>query len=279
MVMCVMGIKLGCHKWTFPAATCLEAARLIRALDLDYMDLGNAIDLDPSYIAQYPLEEAERFRRIAAKTGIHFVDCFPQWRPDDFSNNSPDPNLLSSIRRTWAGFFRFAAAIGLRGITLSPGCYWPGEPATASFERGADELRWAVAEARGHELHLRIEPHIQSVTWTPELAVEMCHRVPGLSLTIDHSHFTFHGIPYEQIAATHPYGTHWHARQARPGEAQCRFHDGAIPFERIVDDLRTQGYDGIICFEYVHSSWMAQDRVDCVTETIQLRDQLQSLLA
>jgi sugar phosphate isomerase/epimerase len=149
----------------------------------------------------------------------------------------------------------------------------------ASFERAAGELRWAVEEAKRHGLQLRIEPHIQSVTWTPELAVEMCRRVPGLSLTVDHSHFVFHGIPYEQIAVMHPYGTHWHARQARPGEVQSRFQDGIIPFDRILSDLTDRGYDGVLCLEYVHGEWMAQDRVDCVTETIRLRDQLLSLLA
>ncbi len=273
-----MAIELGCHKWTFLAATCREAARLVRALELDCMDLGNAPDLDPAYVADHPLEEAERFNKIKADTGLRFVDCFPQWGDPNFSNNNPDPEARAAFRRIWQGFFRFASAIGLTGVTLSPGRYWPNEATKVSFERAAEELRWAVSEAQPHGLKLRIEPHIESVTWTPQLAVEMCRQVPGLSLTVDHSHFIFHGIPYEDIALMHPHGTHWHARQARLGEAQSRFRDGMIQFDRIVKDLRARQYSGVICLEYVHGAWMRQDRVDCVTETILLRDQLRGFL-
>jgi len=274
-----MPIQLACHKWTFPAASCAEAARLVRALGFDLMDLGNSPDLDPAYVAEHPDEEADRFNRIKAETGVRFVDCFPQWGSIGFSNNSADPEVRAAFRRIWSGFFRFAAGIGLTGVSLSPGRYWPGESVDASFQRGAEELRWAVAEAAKHALQLRIEPHISSVTWTPDLAVRMCEAVPGLSLTVDHSHFVFHDIPYEEIARMHPHGTHWHARQARPGEAQSRFDDGTIPFDRIVADLQARGYAGVVTLEYVHGAWMKQDNVDCVTETIRLRDQLAALLA
>ena len=274
-----MKIELGCHKWTFPAATCLESARLVRALDFDYLDLGNGPDFDPRYIAEHPFEEAERFNGIKSETGVRFVDCFPQ--PGDilFGNNHPSGEVREFYRRTWKGFFPFAAAIGLSGVTLSPGRLWPGESTEAGFLRAAEELRWIAVEAARHELLLRIEPHVESVTWTPQLAVRMCNEVPGLSLTVDHSHFIFHGILYEDIAQMHPHGTHWHARQARPGETQTRFEDGEIRFDRIVADLNAQGYSGVISLEYVHAPWMFQDRLDCVTETIRLRDQLRGFLS
>jgi len=94
-----------------------------------------------------------------------------------------------------------------------------------------------VAEGAGRGLRVRIEPHIESVTWRPELVVRMVEAVPGLTLTLGHSHFIFHALPYEQIATMHPYGTHWHARQARPGSAQSPGHEGQIDFARIVADL------------------------------------------
>lgn len=273
-----MAIRLACHKWTFPAASCAESARLTRALGFELMDLGNAPDLDPEYVARHPEEEAARFNRIKAESGVRFVDCFPQWGSIGFSNNSPDPKVRAAFRNIWRGFFRFAALIGLDGVSLSPGRYWPGESTEESFARGAEELRWVVAEASLNGLVPRIEPHISSVTWTPELTLRMCEQVPGLSLTVDHSHFVFHDIPYEEIARLHPHGTHWHARQAQPGEAQSRFAEGTIPFDRIVADLKARGYDGVMTLEYVHGAWMKQDNVDCLTETIKLRDQLLELI-
>ncbi len=275
-----MSIRLGCHKWSFGACTVAEAAAITRALGLEHLDLGNGGDLDPLYIAEHVDEEAARFNRIRDSTGITFVDCFPQVSEGGlpFTNNHPDRDVRARYRRVWQGFFPFAAAIGLDGVSLSPGRYWPGEPAQASFDRAAEELRWAVEEGSRHGLRVRIEPHIESVTWRPELVVAMVQAVPGLSLTLDHSHFIFHALPYEQIAVMHPYGTHWHARQARPGEAQCRGRDGEIDFARIVRDLRAARYDGVICLEYVNGAWMRQDNVDCLSETILLRDELRRYL-
>ncbi|GAC1402515.1 MAG: hypothetical protein NVSMB65_19610 [Chloroflexota bacterium] len=276
-----MAMRLGCHKWTFGNCTVAEAAAITRALGLDYLDLGNGGDLEPLYIAAHPAEEAARFNRIRQETGITFVDCFPQVSEGGvaFTNNHPDAAVRARYREVWRGFFAFAAAIGLEGITLSPGRYWPGEPAQAGFERGAEELRWAVAEGAGRGLRVRIEPHIESVTWRPELVVRMVEAVPGLTLTLDHSHFIFHALPYEQIATMHPYGTHWHARQARPGSAQSPGHEGQIDFARIVADLRARHYDGVICLEYVHGTWMSQTNVDCLSETVALRDELRGYLA
>ena len=270
-------IHLGCHMWTFPQNTVSEAARIVRALGLDYMDLGNARDLDPNYVAANIGDEAARLRRVRAKTGITFVDAFPQLSPG-FSTNHPDPAIRAAQRQTLTGFLEFAEQIGLSGVTFSPGRYWPGQSPGADFERGAEELRWLVAEGLQRGLQIRIEPHIASVTWIPELTLQMLAAVPGLSLTLDYSHFIFHAIPHDQIALLDRHATHWHARQARPGEAQCSHAEGVIDFAQIVSGLRACDYTGVICLEYVHGAWMQQDRVDCLSETVLLRDQLWGLL-
>lgn len=267
-----MGIRLGVHKWTFPAASCREAAQLARALGFRCLDLGNAPDLDPLVIAQDPERAAARFQALQAETGIQFVDCFPQWPADPFATTHPDPAVRAEIRQMVAGMLRFAQALGLAGLTLSPGRRWPGEPFRAVFQRAVDELRWAVEAGQARGVAVRIEPHIESVAWTPELTLELLAQVPGLGLTLDHSHFVFHGLVYEDIAVLHPYAQHWHARQARPGAAQARFAEGTIPFDRIFQDLQARGYGGVVCLEYVHGAWMGQDNVDCLTETIRLRD-------
>ena len=106
----------------------------------------------------------------------------------------------------------------------------------------------------------------------------MLDEVPGLSLTVDHSHFVFHGMTYEQIAVMHPHGTHWHARQAALGQLQASFDDGEIDFARIVGDLKAADYSGIIALEVVHVGWLSLDRQDVLSETVRLRDQLRGLL-
>lgn len=270
-------IKLGCHIWSFNNCTTLEAAKMIKALGISYMDLGNSPDIDPANILEHIDEEAQRLNKIREETGITFVDAFPQLKPG-FTLNHPDKKQRLRNQQIFSGFMQLAARIDLEGITLSPGKYWPREDPDRSFKRGSEQLKWAVEEGSKHDLKIRIEPHIESITWRPELAVRMVEAVPGLSLTIDHSHFIFHGLPYEQIARLHAYGSHWHARQAKPGQAQCRYDQGQIDFSRIIKDLSHIGYCGYISLEYVYGDWMGMGNIDCITETVKLRDELQDLL-
>lgn len=272
-----MSIKLGCHYWTFAECTVREAAGIIRALGLEYMDLGNTRDFDPLYIAAHPAEEAARLNGIRAETGITFVDAFPHVMPA-FSLNHPDPAARAAHRATMAACLDFAGRIGLAGLTVSPGRYWPESTPAADFERGAEELRWLVAQGQERGLLVRIEPHIESVTWTPALTLDMLRAVPGLSLTLDYSHFVFHGLPLEQIAVLDEHATHWHARQAALSQPNCAVAEGVIDFAAIVGRLKARGYTGGLCLEYVHGDWAGMNRVDCVTETVRLRDVLRALL-
>jgi sugar phosphate isomerase/epimerase len=273
-----MTITLGCHIWTFPQCTVAEAAGIIRALGLAHMDLGNARDFDPVYIADHVQEEAARLRQVKASAGLTFVDAFPQIGPS-FSLNHPEFELRATSRRVLTAFLDFAVAVGLAGVTFTPGRYWAGHAPADDFERGAEELRYFVAEGQRRGLLIRIEPHIESVTWTPPLTLQMLAAVPGLSLTLDYSHFVFHAIPHEHIAVLDPHATHWHARQAGPGQGQAATRQGTIDFAAIIQGLKARGYAGSVCLEYVYGDWLGMDRTDCVSETVLLRDQLRQLLA
>lgn len=273
-----MTITLGGHIWTFARCTVAEAAGIIRALGLDHMDLGNVADFDPAYIADHLADEAARLNRIKAQHGLTFVDAFPHVGLP-YSLNNPDPEARAAHRRTLTAFMDFAVAIGLAGVTVSPGRYWPGQTPAADFERGAEELRYLVAAGQRRGLFTRIEPHIESVTWTPDLTLAMLAAVPGLSLTLDYSHFVMHALPADQIARLDPHATHWHARQAAPGQAQARAAHGTIDFAGIIGGLKARDYQGTVTLEYVHGDWMGMDRLDCLTETVVLRDQLRTLLA
>lgn len=270
-----MTIHLGCHKWTFSKATTRQAAHIIRALGFERMDLGNAPDVIAAEAALRVDETADYLKGIAAETGLRFIDVFPQLPQPP---NHPDPEVRALSRKGLAGWFDIAERVGLEGVTLTPGRYWPGHTAEEDFERAAEEMRWAVAEGERRGLKTRIEPHVSSVTWTPFLAVRMVEQAPGLSLTLDHSHFIFHDTPYEHIALMHPYGSHWHARQARPGDICCPTDEGRIDFRRIVTELKASGYQGTICLEFTPGRWMTSGYVDCVSETLALTARLREYL-
>jgi sugar phosphate isomerase/epimerase len=270
-----MTIALGCHKWSFSQATTLQAAQIIRALGFERMDIGNAPDIVPAEAGAHVTETVAHLKQIQAQTGVRFVDVFPQLPQPP---NHPDAAVRAFSRERLAGWFAIAAEVGLEGVTLTPGRYWPGHEAEEDFQRAAEEMRWAVAEGQRRGVIARIEPHVSSVTWTPFLAVRMVEEAPGLTLTLDHSHFIFHDTPYEHIALMHPYGSHWHARQARPGAICVPTAQGQIDFPRIVRDLIARGYAGTICLEFTPGTWMTPNPVDCVSETLALTAQLREVL-
>ena len=68
-----MTIALGCHKWSFPEATTPQAARIVRALGFDRMDLGRAADVDFLHLE----ETVAYLNGIKAETGVRFIDVFP----------------------------------------------------------------------------------------------------------------------------------------------------------------------------------------------------------
>ncbi len=272
-----MPITLGTHLFSFPLCTTEEAARITRVLGMDVMDLGNGRDLDPEAVAENVGAAADRVNAIAERTGVRFHDGFPQ-PTDKHITNTPDEQEYRHQREVTAGWIAFGAQIGLNGITLSPGMNWPGLSLDQAYARTRDQLRPLVDIAGEHGLALRIEPHVESCIWSPDLALRMLDDVPGLSLTIDHSHFAFHGFTYEETAVMHPHGTHWHARQAALGKLQTGFDDGAIDFRRIVGDLVAGGYEGVVALEVVHTPWLDLDQQDIISETVRLRDHLRELL-
>ena len=273
-----MGIELGGHLFSTPHCTVEESARIWHALGVRVMDIGNGRDLDPDYVAQNVDAEAERIRAIGEAVGMRFHDAFPQ-ATDKHITNTPDPAEYEHQREVDAAWIEFAAKAGMDGVTLSPGIYWPGLTVEEAYARSREQLRALVDVAARHDVNLRIEPHVDSVTWSPELALRMLDEVPGLSFTLDHSHFVFHGMPYEQIAVMHPHGTHWHVRQASLSKLQARMDEGTIDFARIVADLKRDGYDGVMALEVVTTPWLDLNQMDVLTETILLRDQMRGLLA
>jgi sugar phosphate isomerase/epimerase len=118
------------------------------------------------------------------------------------------------------------------------------------------------------------EPHVQSITESPEDALKVVEQVPHLKLTLDYSHFLYLGYTDDQIEPLLPHTGHFHVRQARQGVLQCGASEGEINFERALSRLCELGYDGWVAFEYVWEQWLDNDRVDVLSETLVLKQQL-----
>ena len=83
----------------------------------------------------------------------------------------------------------------------------------------------------------------------------MVRGVPGLTLTLDYTHFTRIGLPDAEIEPLVQYASHFHVRGARKGPAAGfvqRQHDRLRPGAQA---MRASGYNGYLGIEYVWIDW------------------------
>jgi sugar phosphate isomerase/epimerase len=127
----------------------------------------------------------------------------------------------------------------------------PSSPSGTDLEAEVERLTALarVAEAEGTVLSLATR--IGTLTEMPEVAVELCRRVPGLGLTLDPSHFLAgpnQGRNYDQVF---PYVRHVHLRDTgrSPAQFQVRIGQGEVEYGRIITQLARHHYNRILTVE------------------------------
>jgi sugar phosphate isomerase/epimerase len=98
---------------------------------------------------------------------------------------------------------------------------------------------------------LTIETRTGTLAETPDVAVELCERVPGLGLTLDPSHFIagpHQGASFDQV---YPFVHHVHLRDTgrKPEQFQVRIGQGEVEYGRIIAQLARYGYDRLLTVE------------------------------
>jgi sugar phosphate isomerase/epimerase len=136
-----------------------------------------------------------------------------------------------------------------------------------------------VEQARATNLTVGMEPHVGSITDTPERALHLASLVPGLGLTLDCAHFTRVGIPDSRIRPLASRATHFHARCACKGRLQSSLKQNTIDFRRALRALNRHHFRGWIALEYVWIDWEHCNEVDVISESIQLKQLLKSAAA
>jgi sugar phosphate isomerase/epimerase len=268
---------LAAHSWSFPhldlAAACRHAASLgYEALDLGSGDFGVPAGIDvPTVVADEQF--AERACRAARDAGIVYTDYFAAL---PYAVNDPEPGRAADNAGVFRALVPRLVAAGIPGVTFSPGFY-AGRSWDEAFASAATALRQLVAICGG--LRVRIEAHVDSVADTPRRTLELLGLVPGLTLTLDYSHFVVAGFAENEIEPLTPFASHMHVRQARPGELSAKVARGTIDVRRLLNRLLAGGYVGAIAIEYVSHPWHGQDRLDVTAENAAMLAQMRAILA
>jgi sugar phosphate isomerase/epimerase len=279
-------MKLACADFTFPLLAHDRVLDLIAMLDLDGVDIGlfeGRSHLWPSREFQNKSTErnARRLGRKLAQRGLQAADVYLQTNPDfvPYAINHPQAARRRRARDWFLETLDYAAGCGAGHVSTLPGTYFAEEPKAASWNRACEELAWRVGQAAAHGIVFGIEGHIGSIVPNPRQLARLLGRVPGLTLTLDYTHFTSRGIRDAAIEPLIPYATHFHARGACKGRLQTSFQVNTIDYARIVAAMRSTGYRGYLGIEYVWTEWERCNEVDNLSETIRFRDYFRSLKA
>lgn len=275
--------ELTCTSFSFPLLSFERSLQVIRLLEIPRYDVGAHLGgphIQPDEVEVDAQGVADRIRRAADAAELTASDFFPTFGHGfrDRPVNAPDAGTRARNQTRFRAIVECASAVGSRGITLLPGVIWEELGPGGSFDLSTRTLRELVPIAADAGLRLSVEPHLESIAESPELAARLVEEVPGLRLTLDYSHFVAGGHAPEDVHPLVHHAGHFHARQAAPGRLQASQRDGTLDFGDIVPRLIAAGFDGDLCVEYTWQDWRDCFLQDVVSESVLLRDQLRGLL-
>lgn len=283
-------MRLSCADYSFPLLPYDVNLALIKGLEFDAVDVavfsGNPNNSAEDVIAD-PTGVGRRIKAMTDDAGLVVADVFPivitDFRPvfdvQSAAPNNPSAEVRHQARDDFRRFIEFTLVLESPGLTILPGCPFEDSDPDRDWGLATEELAWRVEVAEEAGLGLGFEPHIGSITETPETTAQFVAEVPGLKVCLDFAHFVYQGISQERIETLLPISRHHQVRQAAEGVMQAISYEGTIDIKRLVRQLVLQGYEGFIAAEYVWMQKWACDRVDNLCETIYVRNEIREALA
>ena len=266
-------IPLACADFSFLTLSHELALDVIAAVGAD----GADISLMRGY-AHLPVEEVWRSPaawgkrvqkqlrdRNLATADVNFL---PGGDFEKLSVNHPEASERERGRELFRRSLEFTAAAGGAHMTMLPGVPWPNEPVSDSLLRAAEELNGRMADASASGVTVSVEAHVGSVAPSPVAARELLQRVPGLTLTLDLTHFVSAGFNVADCLPLLERSSHFHARGGAPGVLQAGREENVIDYLRVLQAMREHGYTGYFEAEFEWNEWGGCNRVDVLSETI-----------
>ena len=271
--------KLACADFTFPLLPHDGVLQLIAMLEIEGVDVGlfeERSHLWPSREFTNVEQSARRLKGKLDAAGLQLADVFLQLAVDftPYAVNQPDAARRKHARDSFIKTLDYAAAAGAGHVTTLPGATFDTESRDDSLRRAADELAWRVEQARGRGIIFAVEAHVGSIVPDPRSAEALVKQVPGLTLTLDYTHFARQGMPDSDVEPLIKYASHFHARGACTGRLQTTFKNNTIDYRRILHTMDQTGYKGWLGIEYVWTEWERCNECDNLSETILFRDLL-----
>ena len=277
-------MKLACGDHAFPLLDHDLVLDLIAGLGFQGFDLllaGNRSHVRPEHIRDDLKGAAEAIRAKLDARGLELSDvfCIPWTEFDVYAPNHPEATEREVSRRLFLDILEFTQFAGGPGITMVPGIDFENLGHQASLELAASELQWRAERCKEAGLRFSVECHMGSVASTPNDTLRLLELAPDLRLTLDYTHYIAQGFSQTEVDPLVPYAAHVQIRGGAPGRVQVGMRDNTIDYEAVLDRLSDAGYDSYLSVEYVWIDWERCNETDSVSETILMRDRLNSKIS
>jgi len=268
-------LQFACADFTFPLLAHDKVLTLIAMLDCKGVDIGlfsGRSHLTAESEFKQISHRAKSLKKQLEDRGLVATDVYLQLDTDLslYAINHPENNRRQYARDRFLKLIDYASELGADHITTLPGMYFESEE--GSVKRCQEELNWRLEKVKGYPLSFGVEMHVGSPFINPSDAKALLNAVPGLTLTLDYTHFIRNGYAQEEVDPLLAYASHFHARGARKDRLQVSMSDSSIDYPNIIEKLRKLDYNGWIGLEYIWIEWERCNEVDTLSETIRLKD-------
>ncbi len=152
----------------------------------------------------------------------------------------------------------------------------PSSPLGTPFNEEIDRLRNFVRLANQETIRLSIKTKTGTLTEDPRTAVELCHSVKGLGLTLDPSYYLCGPHNARGIDTLTPHVYHVQLRDSSPTQLQVQIGLGEVDYTRLIAQLRKENYDRVLSVELLPELYDAD--INRLLEMRKLRMLLETLL-
>jgi sugar phosphate isomerase/epimerase len=215
--------------------------------------------------ARYSLDQA--LHLIAelgfGKADIALHECGPHLRPSavaaDVHHAAQEirigPGLAPAAFSVWIEandqteyLSQFKAVCRLACLSTVPVISIPAASSGTGLDAEAERLKRLTHIAEQEGVLLTVPTESGRLTEDPDIAVELCERVPGLGLTFDPSHYITGQHESKDIDQVYPYVRHVRLRDTGrgPNQFQVRVGQGEIEYGRIISQLARYQYDRLL---------------------------------
>lgn len=227
---------VACSSLCFARAPLPEVLRKVREMAFQKVDLAvheSGPHLRPSEVTADLPRVVQKLRGANLAFSAFHVE---------FGSELDETQLCTQM----SGVARLARAVAAPLITIRAG------PIGSDLDAETERLSLLATACTVEGVMLCVETHSQTVTADPCGAVELCHRVPGLGITLDPTHYMVG--PHKGDLPEDLYKLVRHVRVRDSGHEPDQFQmcvgQGKIEYGRIIAKLERLGYNRVVAIDY-----------------------------